>query len=89
MPVHVITSLPPAHHSTCALDAVSRLARQRWPCGVKALFSTAFDSPTFVYAKFIDVDTWVDRLLLFELSMNPYGFKSEALFHKPYVHLSD
>ena len=88
MPVHVITSLPPAHHSTCALDAVSRHARQRWPCGVKALFSTAFDSPTFGYAKFIDVDTWVDRLLLFELGMNSDGLKASMYFYKPYASLA-
>ena len=42
-----------------------------------------YDNPSEGYRKYIDVESWVDRLLLFEVGMNSDGLKASMYFHKP------
>jgi hypothetical protein len=50
--------------------------------------SDNYDDPYVGYAKYIDVESWVDRLLLFELGMNSDGLKASMYFYKPYASLA-
>ena len=49
----------------------------------RALYGSNFRSPTEGYAKFLDVDAFIDHFWLVELTKNVDGFRYSAFLHKP------
>lgn len=47
-----------------------------------ALYGADFDDPTTGYAKYIDVDSWVDTWLLVEFTKNIDGFRLSTYYYK-------
>jgi hypothetical protein len=49
----------------------------------RALYGSNFTSPTEGYAKYLDVDAFIDHFWLVELTKNVDGFRYSAFLHKP------
>ena len=49
----------------------------------RALYSANFNSPTEGYAKYLNVDAFIDFFWLVELTKNVDGFRYSAFLHKP------
>src|SRR5205085_5893042 len=49
----------------------------------RALYSGNFTNPKEGYAKYLDVDAFVDHFLLVELTKNVDAFRYSAFLHKP------
>lgn len=49
----------------------------------RTLYSSRFSHPTDGYAKYLDVDAFIDHFWLVELTKNVDGFRYSAFLHKP------
>ncbi len=49
----------------------------------RALYGSRFANPTEGYAKYLDVDAFIDHFWLVELTKNVDGFRYSAFLHKP------
>jgi hypothetical protein len=63
-------------------------AQQKWIASYftsfeRALHGSKFASPTEGYAKYLDVDAFIDHFLLVEMTKNIDGFRYSAYLHKP------